>query len=296
MTTLIMITTQNLVDVRQRLPEPHGSRVVCRVRSLLPRPSFIFLHYAYFLITITICAVLLWATGRPFRSLSFTDALFLSASAMTEAGLNTVNLSTLNTFQQSVLFVLIMIGSAIFVSAFIVYVRLKAFEKEFSSHMREKIQQEKPNQRAMQVDEHRSSSTLDSSELAIPRNETKQSGTFEREVDSEETIKLYPTVSARISRNSQFHGLTIAERRQLGGNEYRAVSFLSFLVPIYFMAWQLIGVVSLGAWVANHRANITRENGLNPWWVGAFNAVSAFNNSGMSLLDANMVCSALSTL
>ena len=24
-------------------------------------------------------------------------------------------------------------------------------------------------------------------------------------------------------------------------------------------------------------------------WLGAFNAVSAFNNSGMSLLDANMV-------
>ena len=24
-------------------------------------------------------------------------------------------------------------------------------------------------------------------------------------------------------------------------------------------------------------------------WVGAFNGVSAFNNSGMSLLDANMV-------
>ena len=26
-------------------------------------------------------------------------------------------------------------------------------------------------------------------------------------------------------------------------------------------------------------------------WVGAFNGVSAFNNSGMSLLDANMVSS-----
>lgn len=25
-------------------------------------------------------------------------------------------------------------------------------------------------------------------------------------------------------------------------------------------------------------------------WVGAFHAISAFNNSGMSLLDMNMVC------
>lgn len=28
-----------------------------------------------------------------------------------------------------------------------------------------------------------------------------------------------------------------------------------------------------------------------PRWVGAFNGVSAFNNSGMSLLDANMYVS-----
>ena len=38
-----------------------------------------------------------------------------------------------------------------------------------------------------------------------------------------------------------------------------------------------------------NKPTVTRKNGLNPWWVGAFNAVSAFNNSGMSLLDANMV-------
>ena len=31
-------------------------------------------------------------------------------------------------------------------------------------------------------------------------------------------------------------------------------------------------------------------NSLIDRWVGAFNAISAFNNSGMSLLDANMVC------
>jgi Trk-type K+ transport system membrane component len=29
-------------------------------------------------------------------------------------------------------------------------------------------------------------------------------------------------------------------------------------------------------------------------WLGIFNGVSAFNNSGMSLLDANMVCPPIS--
>jgi len=41
--------------------------------------------------------------------------------------------------------------------------------------------------------------------------------------------------------------------------------------------------------MAVYSRDITESNGLNPWWVGAFNAVSAFNNSGMSLLDANMI-------
>ncbi|CCF40193.1 Na+/K+ transporter [Colletotrichum higginsianum] len=35
--------------------------------------------------------------------------------------------------------------------------------------------------------------------------------------------------------------------------------------------------------------SVATSNGANPWWAGIFFAVSAFNNSGMSLLDANMV-------
>ena len=42
-----------------------------------------------------------------------------------------MNLSTINTFQQFMLFSLILLGSAIFVSAFVVHVRKKAFERRF---------------------------------------------------------------------------------------------------------------------------------------------------------------------
>ena len=49
---------------------------------------------------------------------------------MTEAGLNTVNLSELNTWQQIILFLLIMAGSAMFVSIAILHVRKSAFEKK----------------------------------------------------------------------------------------------------------------------------------------------------------------------
>jgi hypothetical protein len=95
--------------------------------------------------------------------------------------------------------------------------------------------------------------------------------------------------SGILSRNSTFHHMNEDDRERLGGIEYKAVRLLAWLVPAYFVLWQLFGCLALGAWVATNNPATARMNGLNPWWVGAFNAVSAFNNSGMSLLDANMV-------
>ncbi|KAF7592281.1 hypothetical protein BBP40_000412 [Aspergillus hancockii] len=71
-----------------------------------------------------------------------------------------------------------------------------------------------------------------------------------------------------ISRNSQFHGLTPEERERLGGVEYKAVSILTVIVALYWLMFLIIGMAGMG---------------------GCFFAVSAFVNSGMSLLDANMV-------
>jgi hypothetical protein len=116
--------------------------------------------------------------------------------------------------------------------------------------------------------------------------------------------------SFRIGRNSTFHDVSEAQREKLGGVEYRAITFLSILVPVYFVLWQLLGCLGVGAYLARNKASLTERNGINPWygppeavgitfdvllttsalrWTGAFFAVSAFNNSGMSLLDANMV-------
>lgn len=91
-----------------------------------------------------------------------------------------------------------------------------------------------------------------------------------------------------ISRNSQFYGLTPSERGKLGGVEYRAVSFLSIIVPLYFVLFHVFGIVGVGSWISMNRPDIARTNGLSPFWVGAFFATSAFGNSGMALLDANM--------
>lgn len=95
--------------------------------------------------------------------------------------------------------------------------------------------------------------------------------------------------SGFIGRNSTFHDLSPAERENLVGLEYKAVGLLSIIVPAYFVVWQLLGAISVGAWINNYQSEIVTDDGLNPWWAGAFFAVSAFNNSGMALLDANAI-------
>lgn len=64
-------------------------------------------------------------------SISYVDSLFLVVSAMTEAGLNTVNLSQMTTWQQVLLWLLIIIGSSIWVSIWTVVIRKHAFERRF---------------------------------------------------------------------------------------------------------------------------------------------------------------------
>lgn len=91
-----------------------------------------------------------------------------------------------------------------------------------------------------------------------------------------------------ISRNSQFHGLTVSDREKLGGVEYKAISFLSVVVPLYFLLFNILGALGIGAWVTAYRPSVARVDGLHPFWTGAFFAVSAFGNNGMSLLDVNM--------
>lgn len=372
-------------------------------RRQLPPINFITIHYIYFITTCLISGIILWGSATPAHSLAFIDALFLAVSAMTLAGLNTVNLSTLNTFQQFWLFLLIMLGSAILVSSVVVGVRRAAFEKKFKDIYEERKQRRGRSwsrhgrtwsfgRRTTEIEiqdgsvlgthvtEHGDSEdTANSSDEItkvrsvtpparrgapemngidsetgekLDRAETleehdadlrhrepalqfRSDTVFHRHRGSQSPVSLrrrphhmfnaqgvgampsasldlatvgrppstvpsvrpasrgdigryFESMEGWISRNSQFHGLTDRERAKLGGYEYRAVKLLSWLVPGYFVLWQLLGCLGCAAWVALNRPDSARSNGLNPWWVGSFNAVSAFNNSGMSLLDANM--------
>lgn len=93
---------------------------------------------------------------------------------------------------------------------------------------------------------------------------------------------------AQIGRNGQFFNLTAQEREYLGGVEYRALKLLIAAVTCYFVMIQVLGAITLGAWIAVHETSATQVNSQNPWWTGIFLAVSAFNNGGICLLDAGI--------
>ena len=325
-----------------------------------------------------------WGSSTPAKSVSFTDSLFLTVSAMTLSGLNTVNLSQLNTFQQFLLFLLTLLGSAILVSIAVVHIRKKAFERKFS----DVIEKERQRRKAAKVGESwhfplsisRRRQTMESRSLPvvdgvvvrgppIPSNDIAgghspfNPGDFPRKdivpaaastndsdiptaerstnsgddditrADRPRSLELseMPTkirfasptpfsprshrsilsisgVGARpeslthtknaqpvklpfslsslmdekgdlrrthkyfqsggfIGRNSQFHSLTISEREKLGGVEYRAIRLLETVVILYFVLFQLLGCIGLGAWVAVNQADTSLQNGLQPWFV-----------------------------
>ncbi|KAI0196439.1 cation transport protein-domain-containing protein [Astrocystis sublimbata] len=92
-----------------------------------------------------------------------------------------------------------------------------------------------------------------------------------------------------IGRNGQFFNLSDDQREYLGGVEYRALKFLSAFVIAYFVLWQLIGAIALGAWMSVYAVDDSAVNAQNPWWAGIFLAISAYNNAGFTLLDAGFI-------
>ncbi|PWY89992.1 putative potassium transporter [Aspergillus heteromorphus CBS 117.55] len=333
--------------------------------AVLPPFNFLTLHYAYFLATPLICSVIFWGSSTPSRSLGYVDSLFMCVSAMTGAGLNTVDLSALNSFQQAILFALLFLGHAILISITVLFVRRSAFQAKFKGisieRARKRLSLHMPghgipldsiNENVI-VEEHQPAKSDDVG------HDGKGSGTAEVTAtesngellnddpsqwaeDDQVTLshmrarqhhrhRVFPMVGvgARpdlnnhprdvaprlpqadedelpafkgfikgtqkyfaskgfIARNSQFHGLTPEERDKLGGVEYKAITFLLVIVTLYWVLFVLCGIIGMGTWLAVNHPDIARKNGLSPFWTGAFFAVSAFVNSGMSLLDANM--------
>jgi hypothetical protein len=122
--------------------------VVEKVKPYILLVNFITLHYAYFVSITLIGALIFWGASNPAKSIGWWDSMFMVMSAMTATGLNTVNVSQLTTFQQVELVVLMMMGSQILVSYFMVAFRKHMFENRFEDI----VDMEKEKQKARKGD------------------------------------------------------------------------------------------------------------------------------------------------
>ena len=112
-----------------------------------------------------------------------------------------------------------------------------------------------------------------------------------------EKTKPYFSFNVLVSRNSRFHHLTDAQREELGGVEYRALDLLSKLVPAYILFVNFLCIIIAAPYAASGRSfhkyiPVFQAQGKyapnRVWWV-FFNTISAYSNTGMSLVDTSFV-------
>ena len=121
-----------------RLRPTSHLKIPPQLRRYLPRPTFLLLHWTYIITICMVSSVIFWHFSTPRGHVSYIDSLFLIVAATTQAGMSTINLSDLNTFQQCMLFFHIILGNPIVISAFVVHVRKRAFHTRFKKAAVEK--------------------------------------------------------------------------------------------------------------------------------------------------------------
>ncbi|KAL2021058.1 hypothetical protein VTK56DRAFT_7713 [Thermocarpiscus australiensis] len=122
--------------------EGFKSLLVGQIKALRPffiskKPHFNFItaHYFWIIGLSLLGSVIVYGAGR--GNIAYIDALFHASCSSTQAGLNTVDLNLLNTFQQVVLYLWPMLTNPITINSFVVFLRLYWFEKRFQHIVRE---------------------------------------------------------------------------------------------------------------------------------------------------------------
>ncbi|CEJ89429.1 hypothetical protein VHEMI05272 [[Torrubiella] hemipterigena] len=103
--------------------------------SKKPHFSFITAHYFWIIGATIVGSILFYAAGR--GSLAYIDALLFASGSNTQAGLNPVDVNTLNTFQQTLIYFFALTSNPITLHGCVVFLRLYWFEKRFQGWVRE---------------------------------------------------------------------------------------------------------------------------------------------------------------
>ncbi|KZT72263.1 hypothetical protein DAEQUDRAFT_26204 [Daedalea quercina L-15889] len=127
--------------------------------------------------------------------------------------------------------------------------------------------------------------------MTMPRTQTIVS---QQSVAASGRPVTYISFDAVVGRNSEFKALTAEQLEELGGVEYRALGALLWIVGGYHILIQLLSWVAIAPYMSMsrwkedfHPPQIYRD--VSPVWYSAFQVVSAYTNTGMSLQDESMI-------
>ncbi|KAL6895922.1 cation transport domain-containing protein [Trichoderma longibrachiatum] len=116
--------------------------------------------------------------------------------------------------------------------------------------------------------------------------DTIRSALTREKVDDMPYLSYTPTMG----RNSNFLGLTLEQREELGGIEYRALRTLAMVLMFYFWVYHILGVVCLLPYIlANkHFGNILAEDKIGKTWWAFWTSNMAFMDVGFTLTPDSM--------
>ncbi|KAK7430073.1 low affinity potassium transporter [Neonectria magnoliae] len=100
----------------------------------------------------------------------------------------------------------------------------------------------------------------------------------------------YLSYTPTMGRNSNFVGLTLEQREELGGIEYRSLRTLALILISYFWGFQIIAVACLLPFIRHnkHYGAIVEDAGVSKTWWGFWTANSAFMDLGFTLTPDSM--------
>lgn len=131
-------------------------------------------------------------------------------------------------------------------------------------------------------DEHRGRTTTRSKTI-----ETIRSALSRDKHDDMPYLSYTPTMG----RNSNFVGLTLEQREELGGIEYRSLRTLAIVLLGYFWGFQLIALTFLLPYILhkNQFGQVVEEAGTSRTWWAFWTANVAFMDVGFTLTPDSMV-------
>ncbi|KXN90409.1 Low-affinity potassium transport protein [Leucoagaricus sp. SymC.cos] len=309
-------------------PNPEARTIRQKIHKFIENGvNFYRIHLTAFVVFPFIASGIFYASNGRFH-VKYLDALFLCYSAMTVTGLTTVNLSTLTPWQQMMIYFLMIIRTSLptqtgpislspvnsgsprvdFALATGVEGRSDDLYRAFnlSTGANPNVPGTPyPTATSGSSSKYHGSGQFPGPFQIIQRLAKRVAPKIYKKLERSMTLPASRTLQSQntsylnfnlpTSRNSDFHTETLNddELEELGGTEYRALRWLTYVVPLYFFGIQILAFTIFSPWLSTSKRYDAvfeaQPRLVNKTWFSLFQVMGAYTGGGLSLVDTGMV-------